>query len=36
MSTLGAQSIISRFNQAQAGSWHALPPAFFTVLSMPR
>ena len=32
MSTWSPQSIISRFNQAQAGSWHALPPAFFTVL----
>lgn len=32
MSTWEPDSDISRFNQAAAGSWHALPPAFFDVL----
>lgn len=32
MSTWAPHSFISRFNRAEAGSWHALPPAFFTVL----
>ncbi|MET3136745.1 thiamine biosynthesis lipoprotein [Undibacterium sp. GrIS 1.2] len=32
MSTWLADSDISRFNQAAAGSWHVLPPEFFKVL----
>lgn len=32
MSTWEADSVISRFNQAEAGSWHELPADFFTVL----
>jgi thiamine biosynthesis lipoprotein len=32
MSTWEADSLISRFNRAPAGSWHALPEDFFTVL----
>lgn len=32
MSTWEPDSLISRFNHAPAGSWHALPQAFFTVL----
>ncbi|AYR23829.1 FAD:protein FMN transferase [Herbaspirillum rubrisubalbicans] len=32
MSTWQPDSHISRFNRAPAGSWHALPEAFFTVL----
>ncbi len=32
MSTWEADSLISRFNRAPAGSWHALPADFFTVL----
>lgn len=33
MSNWQADSDISRFNRAEAGSWHALPQEFFTVLS---
>lgn len=33
MSTFEHGSDISRFNRAPAGSWHRLPPEFFTVLS---
>ncbi|PUA19838.1 FAD:protein FMN transferase [Glaciimonas sp. PCH181] len=32
MSTWESDSDVSRFNHAPAGSWHALPDAFFTVL----
>lgn len=32
MSTWKADSGISRFNRAEAGSWHSLPDAFYTVL----
>lgn len=32
MSTYKPASALSRFNQAPAGSWQALPPEFFTVL----
>lgn len=32
MSTWEAGSDISRYNRAPAGSWHALPPAFFHVV----
>ncbi|MGH8492973.1 MAG: FAD:protein FMN transferase [Moraxellaceae bacterium] len=32
MSTWQADSALSRFNRAEAGSWHELPPDFFTVL----
>lgn len=32
MSDWEPDSAISRFNRAAAGSWHELPPAFFTVL----
>jgi FAD:protein FMN transferase len=32
MSTYQADSDISRFNQAEAGSWHVLPPDFWRVL----
>ena len=33
MSTWETDSDISRFNRSAAGTWHALPPEFFTVLS---
>jgi len=33
MSHWEADSDLGRFNRAPAGSWHALPPAFFDVLS---
>lgn len=33
MSTWEAESDLSRFNHAPAGSWHVLPEEFFTVLS---
>lgn len=33
MSPWEAESDISRFNRAEAGSWHTLRPAFFAVLS---
>lgn len=33
MSTWESDSDISRFNRSPAGSWHALPEEFFTVLS---
>ncbi len=33
MSNWEAGSDISRFNRAEPGSWHALPPEFFTVLA---
>ncbi|MFL9922728.1 FAD:protein FMN transferase [Herbaspirillum lusitanum] len=32
MSTWAEDSLLTRYNRAQAGSWHALPPAFFDVL----
>ena len=32
MSTWLESSTLSRFNRAEAGSWHALPPEFFKVL----
>src|SRR5688500_16244845 len=33
MSTWETDSDVSRFNRSAAGTWHALPPEFFTVLS---
>ncbi|MCP5843078.1 FAD:protein FMN transferase, partial [Klebsiella pneumoniae] len=33
MSNWEADSDISRFNRAEAGSWHVLPAEFFTVLT---
>lgn len=32
MSTWQADSLVSRYNRAPPGSWHGLPPAFYTVL----
>jgi thiamine biosynthesis lipoprotein len=32
MSTWQADSLLSQYNQAPAGSWHTLPPPFLTVL----
>lgn len=32
MSTWESNSLVSRYNRAPAGSWHGLPPAFYTVL----